>query len=72
MRKRDGHFVNFCTLTPFFPMAGPLAHWLRMVSSAFSDIRNTLKGPVPPRVLASFCANFSHVLVINSGLMLFP
>jgi hypothetical protein len=18
MRKRDGHFVNFCTLTPFF------------------------------------------------------
>ena len=53
-------------------MVGPLAHWLRMVSSAFSDIRNTLKDPVPPKVLASFCANFSHVLVINSGLMLFP
>jgi len=53
-------------------MAGPLAHWLKTASSAFSDMRNTLKGPVPPRVLASYCENFLPVLGTNFGPMPFP
>ena len=53
-------------------MAGPLAHWLKTASSAFSDMRNTLKGLVPHRVPAWCCENFLPVLAINFGPMPFP
>jgi hypothetical protein len=33
MRKRDGHFVNFCTLTPFSDHFPPFSRGLRWLSN---------------------------------------
>ena len=53
-------------------MAGQLAHWLKTASYAFSGMRNTLKGPVPPKAPAWYCENFLPVLATNFGPMPFP
>ena len=54
MRKRDGHFVNFCTLTPFFPPFHPSVSILVRPASlpaASHGLRGVSSGPETAYVL---------------------